>query len=73
MRKKLAATTYSAVGKTLSPDALMHAVTNEFDRRILSSVGTNEENDVFYFNDSGRGKRGGSGSRKDVECFNYGS
>lgn len=39
----------SIVGKTLSPDALIHAVTDESDRRI--SRAKQEENDVYYSND----------------------
>ena len=51
--------TSSVVGKTLSPDQLMHAMTDKFDRRTLSSVGARkEENDAFYSNDSGRRKEG---------------
>jgi len=64
--------TSSVVGKTQSPDALMHAVTNEFDCRILSSAGAKEENDTFYSNDSGRGRKGGSSSWKVLKCFNCG-
>jgi hypothetical protein len=65
--------TSSVVGKTLSPNALMHTVTDAFDHHILSSVGAKEENDVFHSNDLRRGRKGGSISRKNVECSNCGS
>jgi len=38
----------SVLGMTLSPNELMRAVTDELDRRAMSSVGTEKENDVFY-------------------------
>src|SRR4051812_4466315 len=44
---------------------------DKFDNCTLSSAGAKEENDVFYYNDAGRGRKGGSGSQKNTECFNW--
>ncbi|KDR78120.1 hypothetical protein GALMADRAFT_245146 [Galerina marginata CBS 339.88] len=62
--------TSSVLGKTLSPDELMRAVTDEFDRRVVNGNSPKEENKAFYTNESGKGRRGGGGSKKDAECFN---
>ncbi|KDR80970.1 hypothetical protein GALMADRAFT_241535, partial [Galerina marginata CBS 339.88] len=64
--------TSSVLGKTLSPDELMRAVTDEFDRRVVNGKGQKEENSACYSTDSGKGRRGGGGSKRDVECFNCG-
>jgi hypothetical protein len=58
--------TSSVVGKTLSPDALMHAVTNEFDRHILSSMAPIVEVRPL----SGRLRLLGRGRRKGGEGSN---
>jgi hypothetical protein len=62
--------TSSVLGVTISLDELMRAVTDEFNHRALSSVGAKKEkNAVSYSNDSEGGRKGGSRSRKNVECF----
>ena len=65
--------TSSVLGKTLSVDDLMLTRTEEYERRMLrAKSGKKDENAVFYSNDSGKGQKGGSSSKKDknVECFN---
>src|SRR5271168_2086969 len=51
----------------------MLTITEEYERRNLKiKNGKKDENVAFYSNDSGKGRKGGSGSKKDkdVECFN---
>jgi transposase InsO family protein len=65
--------TSSVLGKTLSVDDLMLTITEEYERRMLRAKGgKKDENVAFYSNDSGKGQKGGSSSKKDknVECFN---
>jgi hypothetical protein len=63
--------TSSVLGTSLSADDLMLTITEEYERRILKSKsGKKDENVAFYSNDSGKGRKGGSSSKKNVECFN---
>ena len=65
--------TSSVLGSTLSADDLMLTITEEYERRVLrSKSGKKDENAAFYSNDSEKGRKGGSSSKKDrnVECFN---
>jgi hypothetical protein len=65
--------TSSVTGTTLSADNLMLTITEEYERRNLKAKnGKKDENVAFYSNDSGKGRKGGSSSKKDkdVECFN---
>ena len=62
----------SVLGKTLTADALMLTITEEYEHRLLNAKGTKkDENVAFYSNAvSSKGRKGGAGSKKDVECFN---
>src|ERR1700678_1548094 len=65
--------TSSVMEKTLSADQLMLTITEEYERRILrSKSGKKDKSVAFYSNDSEKGRKGGSSSRKDksIECFN---
>src|SRR5277367_589203 len=65
--------TSGVTGTTLSADNLMLTITEEYERRILKTKnGKKDENVAFYSNDSGKGRKGGSSSKKDkdVACFN---
>src|SRR6202522_1443735 len=65
--------TSSVIGKTLSVDDLMLTITEEYERRMLKAKGgKKDENVAFYSNDSGKGRKGDSSSKKDrnIECFN---
>src|SRR5277367_6443700 len=65
--------TSSVIGTTLSADDLMLTITEEYERQILKTKnGKKDENVAFYSNDSRKGRKGGSSSKKDkdVECFN---
>jgi len=65
--------TSSVLGTTLSADDLMFTITEEYKHRNLKSkTGKKEENAAFYSNDSGKGWKGGSSSKKNIECFNCG-
>jgi hypothetical protein len=51
----------------------MLTITEEYERRMLKAKGgKKDKNIVFYSNNSGKGRKGGSSSEKDrnVECFN---
>jgi len=65
--------TSSVLGKTLSADDLILTITEEYERRILrAKSGKKDESVAFYSNDSEKGRKGGSSSKKDrsIECFN---
>ena len=79
--------TTSVLGKTLSPDDLMQALTEEADTANTANMKKNqwkEENVAFYGNESGTSQagplswRGGCGGRhrhshgNSIECFNCG-
>jgi hypothetical protein len=63
-------TTSSVMGKTISADDLMLIVTEEYERRNLRNKTGKKGEDAFYSNDSGKGQKGGSSSKKNVECHN---
>ena len=64
-------TTSSVLGSHLSADNLMLTITEEYERRNLKNKsGKKDENVALYSNDSEKGKKGGSSSKKDVECYN---
>src|ERR1700688_411057 len=59
--------TSSVLGTFLSPDDLMHTITDEYDRRTLGRTSKREENVAFYSNDDGgKGKK----RRPELKCFN---
>ena len=64
--------TSSVLGKTISADDLMLTVTEEYERRSLrGKTGKKDEDAAFHSNDSGKGSKGGSSSKKkNVECHN---
>jgi hypothetical protein len=62
--------TSSVMGKTISADDLMLTVTEEYERRNLRNKTGKKGEDAFYSNDSGKGQKGGSSSKKNVECHN---
>jgi transposase InsO family protein len=63
--------TSSVLGKTISADDLMLTVTEEYERRNLrNKTGKKGDDAAFYSNDSGKGQKGGSSSKKNVECHN---
>jgi hypothetical protein len=63
--------TSSVLGTTLSADDLMLTLTDEYERRTLKSKGgKKEDNAAFYSNDAEKGRKGGSNSKKNVECHN---
>lgn len=65
--------TSSVLGSHLSADNLMLTITEEYERRNLKNKsGKKDENVALYSNDSEKGKKGGSSSKKDVECYNCG-
>src|ERR1700678_874201 len=63
-------TTSSVLGTTISADALMTTITDEYNRRLLNSKsGKKEDNAAFHSHEgSTKGQKGGA--KKDVECFN---
>src|ERR1700678_1094444 len=63
-------TTSSVLGTTITADALMTTITDEYDRRLLNSKsGKKEDNAAFHSHEgSTKGRKGGA--KKDVECFN---
>jgi hypothetical protein len=63
--------TSSVLGKTVSADDLMLIVTEEYEcRNLRSKTGKKDKDSAFYSNDSGKGQKGGSSSKKKVECHN---
>ena len=61
--------TSSVLGKTLSADDLMLAITEEFERRALKSKGkSKEENAAFHVGDSKKDKK----PKRKGECHNCG-
>ena len=63
--------TSSVMEKHLSADDLMLSITEEYERRTLKTKGgKKDDNAAFYSNDAGKGKDGGSNSKKDKECHN---
>ena len=65
--------TSSVLGKHLSADDLMLTITEEYERRNLKNKsGKKDDNVALYSNDSEKGKKGGSSSKKDVVCHNCG-
>ncbi|KAF8811780.1 hypothetical protein BYT27DRAFT_7221343 [Phlegmacium glaucopus] len=66
--------TSSVLGKTLSAGDLMLTITEEYEcQNLKSKIGRKDENITFYSNDSGKGRKGGSGSsskKSSIECFN---
>ena len=65
--------TSSVLGSHLSADDLMLTITEEYERRNLKAkFGKKDENVALYSNDSEKGNKGGSSSKKNVECYNCG-
>ena len=65
--------TSSVLGTHLSADDLMLTITEEYERRNLKTKsGKKDENVALYSNDSDKGNKGGSSSKKNVECYNCG-
>ena len=63
--------TSSVLDKTLSADDLMLTITEEYERRNLKNKSSKkDENVALYSNDAGKGRKGGSSTKKNVECFN---
>ena len=59
--------TSSILGTFLSPDDLMHTITDEYDHQTLGRTSKREENVTFYSNDDGgKGKK----RRPELKCFN---
>ena len=64
-------TTSSVMGKQPSANDLMLSITEEYERCALKIRGSKkDDNAAFYSNDTDKGKRGGSSSKKDKECHN---
>ena len=65
--------TSSVLGSHLSADDLMLTITEEYEHRNLKAkFGKKDENVALYSNDSEKGNKGGSSSKKNVECYNCG-
>jgi hypothetical protein len=65
--------TSSVLGKHLSADDLMLTIIEEYECRNLKNKSNKKnENVAFYFNDSEKGKKGGSSSKNDAVCHNCG-
>jgi len=65
--------TSSVLGSTLSADDLMLTITEEYEcRNLKNKSGKKDDNVALYSNDTGKGRKGGSSSKKNVECFNCG-
>jgi hypothetical protein len=65
--------TSSVLGTHLSADDLMLSITEEYERRNLKSKGGKKDDNVaFYSNDTEKGQKGGSGSKKKGKCHNCG-
>src|SRR5271170_7225624 len=63
--------TSSVLGKTISSDDLILTITEEYKRRNLKNKnGKKDENVALYSNDAKKGQKGGSNSKKNVECYN---
>src|SRR6202522_114211 len=63
--------TSGVLGKTISADDLILTITEEYERRNLKSKdGKKDENVALYSNDAEKGQKGGSSSKKNVECYN---
>ena len=58
--------TSSVLGTFLSPDDLMHTITDEYERRNLGKTSKQEENAAFHTED------GGQKGRSALTCFNCG-
>src|ERR1700678_104354 len=62
--------TSSVLGTTITADALMTTITDEYDRRLLNSKSGMKEDNVAFHSHEGSSKGRKGGSKKDVECFN---
>src|ERR1700678_1487854 len=63
--------TSGVLGKTISADDLILTITEEYERQNLESKnGKKDENVALYSNDAEKGRKGGSSSKKNVECYN---
>ena len=62
--------TSSVLGTTISADALMTTITDEYDRRLLNSKGGKKDENVAFHSHEGSSKGRKGGAKKDVECFN---
>src|SRR6202522_3225275 len=62
--------TSSVLGTTITADALMTTITDEYDRRLLNSKSGKKEDNVAFHSHEGSSKGRKGGSKKDVECFN---
>src|ERR1700678_2381120 len=62
--------TSSVLGTSISADALMTTITDEYDRRLLNSKGGKKEDNFAFYSHEGSSKGRKGGSKKDVECFN---
>jgi hypothetical protein len=49
-------TTSSVLGTTISANALMTTITNEYDRRLLNSKGGKKDNNVAFYTNEGSSK-----------------
>ena len=56
----------------MTADALMLAITKEYERQLLNAKGMKKDENVAFYSNAGssKGRKGGAGSKKDVECFN---
>jgi hypothetical protein len=62
--------TSSVLGTTISTDALMTTIADEYDRQLLNSKGGKKDDNIAFYTNEGSSKSQKGGLKKDVKCYN---
>jgi hypothetical protein len=60
----------SVLGTTISADALMTTITDEYDCQLVNLEGGKKDDNVAFYINEGSSKSQKEGLKKDVKCYN---